>query len=82
MREHPSKEGQGAIPEDILASEEARGFETSGVFFKRARHFTRGLVLGSKAAIQDWLERLRDSVRYIRRKNPLEAGQGLAFSLR
>lgn len=78
----PSKEGQGSIPEEVLAGEEARGFETSGLFAKRTRHFTRGLVLGSKEAIQEWLERLRESGRYTRRKNPIETGVGLAFSLR
>ncbi|MBF0245273.1 MAG: hypothetical protein HQL31_08380, partial [Planctomycetes bacterium] len=77
-----SKEGQEVISDEILASEEAAGFETSGIFAKRAKRFTRGLVLGSRAVIQEWVEKLRESGRYARRKNPLEMEAGLGFSLR
>lgn len=78
----PTKEEAGAISEEVLRAEEARGFAQSGVFTKRVRHFTRGLVLGSKGAIQEWLTRLRESGRYRRRKNPMENEVGMAFSLR
>ncbi len=36
--------GGQAIPAEIVADEERRGFKTRGAYLERLRHFTRGLI--------------------------------------
>ncbi len=78
----PSKEGQSAISEDVLAAETARGFAESGVFRSRIRHFTRGLVIGSELRIKEWLADFRERSLYRRRVNPMPLSSGGLASLR
>ncbi len=78
----PSKEGQSAIREDVLATEAARGFAESGVFLNRIRHFTRGLVVGSELRIKEWLADFRERSLYRRRVNPIPLPSGGLASLR
>ncbi|MBF0245322.1 MAG: transposase [Planctomycetes bacterium] len=65
-----TREGQAAIPESAMTEAEAADFQDRGIFRKRLRHFTRGLVLGSRESIAVWLERCRESGYYRRRTRP------------
>jgi hypothetical protein len=78
----PTKAGQAAIPPHILADEVARGFETSGVFRKRLRHFSEGLAIGSRTKIRELLGDLRRAGVYLRRRHPIPQLAGQHYSLR
>ena len=60
----PEKGGQ-VIPAEIVADEERRGFKTRGAYRERLRHFTRGLILGSREAVAEWIAVLPPSSRQI-----------------
>ena len=77
-----SKEGQAVISPEVLKAEEARGFKSSGVYRKRLRFFTDGLLIGSESAIRQQLVRLRIKGDYLRRVNPITQCNGVNFSLR
>ena len=51
----PTKEGQSTIPEEIIESECARGFENTGMYCKRLRYFVDGIALGSESFIRQQL---------------------------
>jgi putative transposase len=78
----PTKTGQAAISKRLLAQEEARGFASEGLFTKRIRHFTDGVVIGSEEFVQDKLNKLREARQYLRRKNPVSQLDGVHTSLR
>ncbi len=78
----PTKEGQVAISKRLLADEESRGFRAEGLFSKRIRHFTDGVVIGSEEYVQDKLERLRKAGQYLRRRNPVSKLDGAHMILR
>ena len=78
----PTKEGQAAIPEAVLRAEMARGFKRSGIFRKRLRHFTDGVMIGGEVAIRQQLVAMIRDGRYLRRKNPIPQLDGLQYSLR
>jgi REP element-mobilizing transposase RayT len=78
----PSKNNQAAISKRLLAEEEARGFASEGLFAKRIRHFTDGVVIGSEEYVQEKLNRLRNAGQYLRRKKPVPQLEGLHMSLR
>jgi putative transposase len=78
----PSKDNQAVISKRLLAEEESRGFASEGLFTKRIRHFTDGVVIGSEAFVQEKLDRLRTVGQYLRRKNPVSQMDGMHMSLR
>jgi len=78
----PSKEGQGSIPDSVLEAEAARGYESRGAYSRRLRYFADGVALGSEGFVLGVLGGLRDSGRYIRRKNPVPQPAGTLVSLR
>jgi hypothetical protein len=67
----PSKRFQAAIPERIVAEEEARGFNGNGIFREQLRYFVDGLAVGGEDFVREQLSRLRASGRYLRRVNPI-----------
>ena len=67
----PTKDRQARIPKEVLDIEECRGFKQEGVYMKRMRYFTDGLVIGSENNIREWIGYLRESGRYLRRTNPV-----------
>lgn len=79
-----SKPGTGAIPPEILLQEQQRGFRLGGLFRKRLRWYSDGLVLGSQQQVQKWVDRMRQTGRYLRRKRPIRKRLGEAdiFMLR
>lgn len=78
----PTKAGQAAIPADVLSKEQARGFKREGTYRRTFRYFTDGLVVGSEVMVRRQLVRLRQTGRYLRRKNPVDQASGGHFSLR
>ncbi len=78
----PTKEKQAVISKRLLEQEEARGFATPGLFSKRVRHITDGIVIGSETFVKEKLEQLRESGLYLRRKNPVPKLDGVHSCLR
>jgi putative transposase len=78
----PTKEGQMAISQEVLAQEIASGFVTNGLFRKRLGYFVNGLAIGTEGFLRDQLARLREEGRYLRRKNPIPQLGGIHLSLR
>ena len=60
----PTKEGQAAIPEEVLEQEAARGFKTSGLYRKRLGYFVDGLAVGTEEFIRGQLAMMREDGRY------------------
>jgi hypothetical protein len=77
-----TKENQAAISKRIIKEEETRGFRAEGIFTKRIRHFTDGVVIGSEEFVREKLNRLRNAGQYLRRKNPVLHSDGMHASLR
>jgi hypothetical protein len=77
-----TKENQAVISKSLLLQEEARGFAAEGLFGKRIRHFTEGVVIGSEGFVKEKLERLRSAGQYLRRRNPVPQLGGIHMSLR
>ena len=78
----PTKEGQAAIPEELLKAEIARGFKTQGIFLKRLGYFVDGLAIGSEAFLREQIAKMREEGSYKRRKNPISQLGGIHHSLR
>lgn len=78
----PTQSGAKAIPDRVIREEEERGFERRGVYRKRLRYFTDGLVVGSEESIRDWISHLRRRGKYLRRRHPIVHMNGLITSLR
>jgi len=78
----PTKEGQAAIPEEVLEQEAARGFKTSGLYRKRLGYFVDGLAVGTEEFIRGQLAMMREDGRYLRRKNPIPQLGGVHLSVR
>ena len=49
---------------------------------KRLSHFTRGLVLGSREAVADWIAELSKEGRCPKRRRPAAQLAGISFQLR
>jgi hypothetical protein len=77
----PTKEGQAAIPEEVLRREEERGFVRPGILRNRLRFFTDGLAIGGFEPVQILVNKYREKGLYTRRRNPIPQ-LGLLFSLR
>ncbi len=71
----PTEAGGKAIPEQVLREEENQGFCGRGLYRKRLRYFTDGLVIGSEECIRDWITLLRRQGRYLRRRHPIIHGE-------
>jgi len=67
----PSKPGDRVISESVIRHEESQGFQRRGVYRKRMRYFTDGLVFGAKEDIRDWITLLRRRGKYLRRRHPI-----------
>ena len=78
----PTKENQAVISNRLLKQEVSRGFATEGLFTKRLRHFTDGVVIGSESFVKEKLDRLRETGTYLRRKNPVSQLNGAHGCLR
>ena len=66
--------GRKAIPEQILREEKSQGFCRKGLYRKRLRYFTDGLVVGGEEGIRNWITQLRRQGRYLRRRHPIFHG--------
>ncbi len=53
-----------------------------GLFRSRIRFFTEGVVIGSRAAVSDSIDRLRKQGHYRRRRHPISQLEGQLFTLR
>jgi len=78
----PTKENQKPISKRLLKQEEARGFAAEGLFAKRIRHFTDGVVIGSEEFVAAKLEKLREAGQYLRRRNAVPQLEGAHMTLR
>ena len=78
----PTKENQKPISNRLLKQEEARGFAAEGLFTKRIRHFTDGVVIGSEAFVAAKREKLREAGQYLRRRNAVPQLEGAHMTLR
>ena len=70
----PKKGGQVITPE-IVADEERRGFKTRGTYLERLSCFTRGLILGGREAVADWIAVLKSQDRLSQRRRPVDQGR-------
>ena len=77
-----SKKGDHVIPQHIIDDEVRRGFKSRGAYLKRLRHFTRGLVLGSREAVAGWIAELGKQGRCSERRRPAALPSGSSFQLR
>ncbi len=73
----PKEPGGKVIQEQVLREEESRAFCRQGLYLKRLRYFTDGLVVGSEEGVREWISGLRRQGRYLRRRHPILHG-GLA----
>ena len=78
----PNKPGAKAIAEQVIREEEQGGFHTRGLYRKRLRYFTDGLVVGSEECVRGWINQLKRRGRYLRRRHPIPQMNGLLVSLR
>jgi hypothetical protein len=79
---NPSKATQRVMDPEVVGIEQASGFARPGLYRKRLRFLTGGLVLGTADRIQDHLDRLRAKGVYRRRRHPIPQLDGLFFTLR
>jgi hypothetical protein len=70
----PKESGGKVIPEQVLREEEGRAFYSRGLYLKRLRYFTDGLVVGSEEGVREWITQLRRQGRYLRRRHPVLHG--------
>ncbi len=78
----PNKDGAGTVPDAALREEESRGFLTPGIFLRRHRSLSDGLVLGRQEMVQGYLDQLRDQGRYKRRRRAIPASIPGYYTLR
>ena len=70
----PKEPGGKVIPEEVFREEERRAFCRQGLYLKRLRYFTDGLVVGSEEGVREWITGLRRQGRYLRRRHPILHG--------
>jgi len=78
----PGREGQSRIPEWIVEAEQQRGFRRPGMFRQSVRCMTDGVVLGSRARIEQLLGVCRERGIYRKRCRAAAQLQGLLYTLR
>jgi REP element-mobilizing transposase RayT len=76
-----SKERQATIKESVMDREMERNFDLGAKEEKRDhfRFYIDGLVLGARDKVEDWLNRLKESGIYLRRKNPVPIREGMSW---
>lgn len=79
---NPSSASQHGMDPDLVEIEQTSDFARPGLYRKRLRFLTEGLILGTADGIQDHLERLRSKGVYKRRRQPIPQLDGLFFTLR
>ena len=77
----PRRENQAVIPTEVAAAELARGFPP-GLYRKRHRFMTDGLMLGSEEAVRCKLEELTEAGIYRRKRNTAAHLNGLFHTIR
>lgn len=77
----PTKEGQATIPQSILKQEAKAGFAQRGIYQKRLRYFTDGVVIGSKPVVSQFIEALKEVGWYRKKSQPTEQWAGRCYSL-
>ena len=78
----PSQERQQAIDPEIVRIEQREGFTRPGLYLKRLRFLSDGLILGTADEIRDHLQRLRAKGVYKLRRNPILHLEGFFYTLR
>ncbi len=78
----PSQEGQRTIVPEMARIEHTEGFSQPGLYLKRLRFLSEGLILGTADEIRGHLHRLRAKGVYKSRTNPVVHLQGLFCTLR
>ncbi len=78
----PTKEGQAAISDRVLAQEEAKGFTVRGMYLRRFGYFVDGVAIGTELFLREQLSQLRESGIYSRRSNPIVQLEGGHLTLR
>jgi len=78
----PTREGQAAISEEVLAQEAARGYRSRGMYRRRLGFFVNGVVIGTEGFIREQLALMRERGWYRRRKHPVRHLEGAVMSLR
>ncbi len=66
----------GAIPQEVLEQERARGYGLSPkeVFRHRIRYFTEGLIIGSRNFVRECAGKIKDALGLRRERRPRKAG--------
>jgi len=78
----PNKEGAGTVPEAVFREEQEGRFLTPGLFLRRHRCLSDGLVIGTREAVQEWLDPLIEQAVYQRRRHPIPASIPGCYTLR
>ena len=78
----PSKATHRPMGPEVVGIEQASRFARPGLYRKRLRFLTAGLVLATADTIQDHLDKLKAKGVYKRRRNPIPQLEGLFFTLR
>jgi hypothetical protein len=73
---------QQAMDPAIVRIEQAAGLSRPGLYLKRLRFLSDGLILGAADKVQDHLDKLRARGVYKSRRNPIPQLEGLFFTLR
>jgi len=76
------KNDQKAISKEVIEDEIARGFDKSGIYRQRLRYFVDGIALGSEKFIRQQIDRMRESGKFLRRKNPIKQAGGIHLTIR
>ncbi len=71
----PSKEGQAAIPVQVVNAELERGLQ-AGTYLEQRQELTRGVVIGPRALVLEWLDELRRRGIYRRLHQPVPVAAG------
>ncbi len=77
----PSREGQAAIPPGVADKETAAGL-SPGIYLKRRRFLTDGLVVGGEDFVAKRLDRLFRKGVYRRQRDPVPQLGGVFYTLR
>jgi putative transposase len=72
----PTNSSHAKISRSVLAEESSRGFKQRGVFARRMRYLTDGVMVGTYEAVHRQLKRMRSAGEYLRRASPIESSVG------
>ena len=77
----PQAEGKRAISDQIFEAARNEGFSSSGALLKRLGFLSKGVVLGSREAVQEVVDLYRAKGIYTRRRNPIPQLGGALYTL-